>query len=53
MELKEFSKYLKYKSFQQALHRARQKSYERIVAAERPVAYSPKKRKAGAKPGAR
>ena len=53
MELKEFGKYLKYKSFQQALHQARQKSYERIVAAERSVAYSSKRRKTGAKPGAR
>jgi len=53
MELKEFGRYLKYKSFQQALHRARQKSYERILAAEQPVVSASKRRKTGTKPGAR
>lgn len=52
MELKEFGKYLKYKSFQQALHQARQKSYERILAAERSAGSGTKRRKTGAKSGA-
>jgi hypothetical protein len=34
MELKEFGKYDKYKAFQQALHQAKQRSCERILAAE-------------------
>jgi len=34
MNLEEFGQYLKYKSFQRALHQARQKSHERILAAE-------------------
>ncbi len=52
MKLKEFGKYLKYKSFQQALHQARQESYERILATERATETSTKKRKAGTKAGA-
>jgi hypothetical protein len=53
MELKEFGKYLKYKSFQQVLHKVRQKSYERILASERSVSSAIKRRKPSAKPGAR
>ena len=53
MDLNEFGKQLQYKSFQQALHRARRKSYERIVAAERSAVRPTKRRKARAKTGAR
>jgi len=53
MELKKFGKHLKYKSFQQALHQARQKSYERILSTERSAVSPTKRRKNGVKPGAR
>jgi len=53
MELKEFGKYLKYKSFQQALHQARRKSYDRILATERSAMSPVKGRKVKAKAGAR
>ena len=49
---KGFSKFLRYKSFQSALHKVRRESLECVLAAER-VTAQPKLRKARLKTGAR
>ena len=49
---KGFGKFLRYKSFQSALHKVRRESLERVLAAERVTAH-PKLRKARLKSGAR
>ena len=49
---KGFSKFLRYKSFQSALHKVRRESLERVLAAERVTAPS-KLRKARLRSGAR